>query len=174
MGVPRVRSQWDRERQAPRAAGEAITKQSFAGACDVNEVMRRWEVTGVLDHVNTAQAIYLDCAGPDGLQDMFSRVADAEAKFMELPSEVRALVDNDASRFVEYLTNPENLEECRRVGILPKEEERDTGRHSQEFDRERASGVEPSSGSGGAAAAGDRDVGVSAEGDAGGAAAGRE
>lgn len=86
----------------------SMTKQSFKDECDINNIVRRFEATGILDHVNkaSAQGLYVDL--PDGLdlQLALNTVAQAEAAFMALPAAARAEYGNDPVAFVAAFNDP--------------------------------------------------------------------
>lgn len=86
----------------------SMTKQAFKDECDINNIVRKFEQTGVLDHVNQAAAkgLYQDL--PDGLdlQAGLNMIAQAEAAFMALPAAARAEFNNDPVAFVEAFNNP--------------------------------------------------------------------
>lgn len=44
----------------------------------------------------------------------------AQADFLTLPSEVRAKFDNDVAKCLDYISDPDNLESCVDMALLPK------------------------------------------------------
>ena len=86
----------------------SMTKQSFKDECDINNIVRKFELTGQLDaiHLNRAAGMYVDL--PDGLdlQNSLDMIHRAETAFMSLPAGVRAEFDNDPVRFVEFFNDP--------------------------------------------------------------------
>jgi hypothetical protein len=86
----------------------SMTKQSFKEECDINTIVRRFEATGQIDHINQAAAKGLYTDLPDGLdlQSALDQVKQAEAAFMALPAAARAHFDNDPVLFVEAMSNP--------------------------------------------------------------------
>lgn len=101
----------------PRAV--SMTKQSFKDECDINNIVRRFEATGILDHVNRAaqEGLYVDL--PDGLdlQTSLNTIAQAEAAFMALPAAARAEFDNDPVLFVDAFKNPTEAQQERFVAL---------------------------------------------------------
>src|SRR6185369_4770159 len=45
----------------------SMTKQSFKDECDINNIVRRFEATGIVDHINAAHAKGLYTDLPSGL-----------------------------------------------------------------------------------------------------------
>lgn len=98
----------------------SLTRQEFAADADINEIMRRYQKTGVLP-VNGRDPVYVDwTAVPSNLQDAMSAMYEAEAAFMTLPAEVRREFDNDPIAFVAFASNRENLVQMQDWGLAPK------------------------------------------------------
>lgn len=95
------------------------TKQEFAAECDLNTIMARYTQTGELP------------AGMVGTYGDFSEVPDyleaqiiiarADAQFSALPAEVRARFENDPAKFLDFVHDPDNLEELQKLGMLSEE-----------------------------------------------------
>lgn len=98
------------------------TRQEFADECDINVLMKRFEATGVVSHVNQREPMYIDVG--DGVPDLrtaIDTVRAANEAFMSLPAAARAEFDNDPIRFVEYAYNPDNLDQMVKWGLaIPK------------------------------------------------------
>lgn len=91
-------------------------KQSFADECNINKIMAKFQRTGVLVHYAKHAPQYQDVPAIDYLEAL-NVVADASSMFEELPSTIRAKFENDPARFLEFVQNPKNLEECRKLGL---------------------------------------------------------
>ena len=88
------------------------TRQEFADECDINVLMRKFEATGVVSHVNERQPMYLDLS--DGVPDLATAldiVREANLAFMSLPARARAEFDNDPVKFVAFAQDPENMQQ---------------------------------------------------------------
>lgn len=102
----------------PTAVGKVSrTHQEFADECDINNIMRRYEKTGVLPVNVSNQPVYLDVSNVPDLQESMQRVSEAHTAFMRLPARVRAEFNNDPVLFVDYAGKPENLEQMRAWGL---------------------------------------------------------
>lgn len=86
----------------------SMTKQSFKDECDINNIVAKYEATGILDHVNQAAArgVYEDLPSGLDLQAGLNIIAQAEEAFMALPAAARAEFKNDPVLFVEAFNNP--------------------------------------------------------------------
>lgn len=99
--------------------GDTLTKQSFKDSCDVNKIMEKYELTGVLDD---GQSIggprYIDCTGLLSYQESLNVVMEAEASFMDLTAKVRSRFENNPAIMLEFLSNPANAKEAMELGLI--------------------------------------------------------
>ena len=96
---------------------EPLTEQSHKKMCDINHILKQYDKTGLITHVNNARAEYGDYTEVNEYQEAMNTVIKAQADFMELPSEIRKKFANDPGNFVEFVTNPDNLEEMYDLGL---------------------------------------------------------
>ena len=96
------------------------TKQEFAKECDVNRVLAHYEKTGLLAHVNKYQAQYGDFSDIHDYHGAMTAVVEAQAAFEGLPSKIRSRFANDPGAFLEFISDPANEDEARRIGLLPR------------------------------------------------------
>lgn len=106
-----------------RRTGEvppSMTKQEFVQECDINNIIKSFSKTGQIAHISSkaAQGAYVDLPDPLDYQDALHIAAAAEASFATLPSKVRDRFANDPSRFLEFMSNPDNEAEARTLGLL--------------------------------------------------------
>lgn len=103
--------------------GPSLTRQEFADDCDINLIMQRFE-RGEVPGFTPRVPMYLDLTVmPATLQETLNLMNDAEASFMSLPALVRREFDNDAVKFVEFASDPENLSQMRTWGLAPPVQE---------------------------------------------------
>ncbi|AXH71831.1 MAG: internal scaffolding protein [Microviridae sp.] len=98
-------------------AEQGRTKQSFKDECDINTIMRRYSVTGQLDHVNQRQAMYGEVPDYDFAQAM-QTVQHARDQFAALPSDLRDRFGNDPARLLAFLQDPANRQEAVTLGLV--------------------------------------------------------
>lgn len=99
----------------------SLTRQEFTDECDINQIMKNFEETGVLP-VNDRTPLYWDAdAVPVDLQAALNQVAYADELFMQLPATVRKEFENNAVKFVHYCSNPENTKQLKEWGLLSPE-----------------------------------------------------
>lgn len=97
---------------------ETRTVQSERDNCDINVIVKRFGVTG-----QVPQSVRLPTF--ESYEDVFDyqtamqAVIDARDAFMELPAKVRERFNHDPQRFLEYATDPANLDGMRELGLAP-------------------------------------------------------
>lgn len=97
------------------------TKQSFTKECDVNEIIKRFVRSGDQDVMREIggylKGTYGDFSEVVDYRTALDQVIAAEASFMALPAKVRKRFDNDPAEFLDFVQNPENLDEMRELGL---------------------------------------------------------
>ena len=97
---------------------ESLTKQEFKDSCDINNIIAKYQKTGVLEHVNRFQGDYADVATEldyRAVQDILIKAHDA---FDSLPSSIRDRFANDPANFLAFVENPDNKPEMAKLGLL--------------------------------------------------------
>lgn len=96
----------------------SLTHQSEAPACDINNIMKKYEKTGILEHRNTFEGKYGDFTdAPMDYHESMNSVLAAQQMFSSLPSKIRSRFGNDPGAFVDFVGNPENIEELQKMGL---------------------------------------------------------
>ena len=94
------------------------TVQSFKEECDINNVMLRFEQTGILEHVSTYAPQWGDFSDtPSSYQDALAQIKNAEDMFKDLPARVREQFDNNPGKFIDFVENPENTQALIDLGL---------------------------------------------------------
>lgn len=96
---------------------EGRTKQSFKDECDINNIMRRFEQTGTLSHLNNRTPVFGDMEEID-FQGSLNIVVEAQARFALLPATVRDRFANDPSRLLAFVQDEGNREEAIKLGLV--------------------------------------------------------
>ena len=109
------------ERQSFQTTGESMAQQHFLKECDVREIIKRNDRTGIIQHVNRGVAQYADVSDVKDYKEALEMINSSMESFMGLPSDIRKLFDNDPGEFFEFATNPANADKNGRdgVGVLP-------------------------------------------------------
>lgn len=111
------------ERAVPRCqtkiSGVSKTDQSYAKLCDINNIVAQFHRTGKLPE-STKIPRFGDFSEVPTLEESFEVVKTAREAFMQLPADIRKLIDNDPSKLENFIADSENLEICQKYGLLEK------------------------------------------------------
>lgn len=97
-------------------SADGQTRQEFADECDINVLMRRYETTGLMPG-DASLMNYGDFTELPDFMTAMNTVARANEAFAALPATVRRRFGNDPGEFVEFVSNPENISEVRKLGL---------------------------------------------------------
>lgn len=103
----------------------SLTKQAMQQECDINYIMKRFEKTQTITHLSKRQAYFADVSEVPDFAAAVDIVRKADEMFSSLPAQIRKEFDNDAARYVQFCSDPANLERMRELGIadpLPVQE----------------------------------------------------
>lgn len=127
MKLPFVRNpyNYDRDLASRESAyvdesGEVLTQQSESAECDINNIVRRFGITGQLPQ-GARMPTYGDFDQVLDYRSAVEAIQEAEASFMELPGEIRARFHHDPQAFVEFCSNEANRPQLREWGFLAPE-----------------------------------------------------
>lgn len=101
----------------------SMTQQQFKDEADINNIMARYQKTGVLvDPLTqaTRKPMFDDFSELGDFRDHQQAVIDAQEMFMELPSRLRARFGNDPAELLQWLSRPENKEEAIELGLMTR------------------------------------------------------
>ena len=102
----------------------SMTRQSFAKDADINNIMARYAVSGVLvDPLNVdsgRQPRFGDFSDLVDYPTLVGRIKQAQDDFMTLPSDVRARFNNSVEELLHWMSQPENVVEAVKIKVLPE------------------------------------------------------
>lgn len=127
---------------------ESKVQEQFADACQTDTIIRKYNMMGVNPFIAAGGSQYLDTTQiPE-----FFVAQNAQVKVKEyfegLPSDIRLEFNNDPMQFAEVVSDPQNADYLREIGVLaplPAEKEGDNPYSQQGDISEKA--PQPSSGS---------------------------
>lgn len=96
------------------------TKQADKDSCDINIIMRKYQKTGLVSHVNRYQGNYADVSTAPQYQDAMNIVINAQEAFSSLTAKIRKRFNNDAYEFLAFVTNPANQEAIYDMGLATR------------------------------------------------------
>lgn len=107
--------------------GEGKTQQSFMDECDIHKIISRAEKTGTLRELlsQSGQPLYGDFSEVPEYQESMNIIVRAREQFDALPSELRDRFANSPERFLEFTSNPKNVEEMVSLGLAIARKEPD-------------------------------------------------
>lgn len=107
----------ERNRVQTQVVGESLTQQQFKEETDIKTIIKKYDRTGILSHVQKGVAQYGDYSNVNEYREYLDFVNTANENFMALPAEVRLKFNNDAGEFFEFATNPENHQKMVEMGL---------------------------------------------------------
>ena len=109
--------QSERRRVSLDCGEESMTQQCFKDQCNVNNILAKYQKTGMVDHLNKHAAQYADLSELGDYRENIEKVRNAEILFNDLPSAMRNRFANDPAAFLEYCSDPSNLDELIKTGV---------------------------------------------------------
>lgn len=95
----------------------SLTQQHFKDETDINNILRQFNVTGMLpEHILSPR--YGDFSGISDYKTALDRVMDAHEEFMGLPAHLRAQFDNDPENLIAFLNDESNRSEAEKLGLV--------------------------------------------------------
>lgn len=94
-----------------------FTQQAHKDVCDINKIIKKYDKTGIITHVQKIEARYGDVTGIDffNAQQLY---LNAQNMFNELPAEIRKRFRNNAGEFLEFMEQDSNREEAIKLGLI--------------------------------------------------------
>lgn len=92
------------------------TQQQFAEEVDINTIVERFGLTGELPQ-NLRVPLTDEFVETMDYQTSLNKIIEADEAFMRMPAAIRADFQNDSAKFVDFVSNPANVEQCRKWGL---------------------------------------------------------
>lgn len=98
---------------------ETRVKQSFRDECDINNILKQYQKTGMIRHMaaNAERGMYADLPDEVDFQTSFNIVKQAEEAFASLPSKIRERFLNSPEQFLAFISDPKNQDEAIKMGL---------------------------------------------------------
>lgn len=101
----------------------SFTQQQFKEETDINEIVRRFGLTGQLPE-NYKAPVSGDFTNISSFEEAMTAVAQAQQQFMELPANLRERFNNDPQRLMTFLDDDTNRDEATKLGLVVKPPEK--------------------------------------------------
>jgi phage internal scaffolding protein len=115
----------------------SMTRQAHKDECDINNIMKRAERTGLADYVNAHQAQYGDVSSLD-FQTAMQTIAEARELFEAMPAKQRDHFNNDPAQFLDFVQDPANREKAIEIGLMTDERIEEPAHDRRMADKEAA------------------------------------
>ncbi len=113
-----IRSAYGKKINQPSPVGKiSKTKQSFKDECDINNIMAKYQKTGLIDHFSANKARYGFAPAAD-FRESLEIVHEAETLFRGLPSKIRRKFEESPEKFLAFCEDPDNRSEMALLGLL--------------------------------------------------------
>lgn len=86
--------------------GETRTVQSDAHKADIQNIISKFNATGIIEHLNTVEMTFADVSEFGDYKDVMDHLRMAETEFMKLPSKVREEFDHDVANWLDAAHDP--------------------------------------------------------------------
>ncbi|QXP08414.1 MAG: internal scaffolding protein [Arizlama microvirus] len=118
MSTPKFATHWEnRIKVGLKNDKPGKTQQSGKEECDINNILKRYEKTGILPDMIKTDPRYGDFSSCPEYQEALNIVELANTQFNALDAHARRRFDNDPAKFLEFAENPANLGEMVKLGL---------------------------------------------------------
>ena len=100
---------------------KSLARQSMKQEADINYIVRKYQKTGVIEHLKKYEGEYGQFDAID-FHEAMNVVAEANSMFETVPSEIRARFDNDPGKFLDFVTDEKNRDEMVELGLARRPE----------------------------------------------------
>lgn len=97
----------------------SLTQQHMADDADINEIVRRFGITGQMPQ-GVRLPTYGDFVGVNDYRAALAAISEADDNFMQYPADLRARFDNDPFKFTEFVLDPASKEELYTLGLAER------------------------------------------------------
>jgi hypothetical protein len=103
-----------------KLSGVSKTDQSYKKSSCINNIVKTFAKTGHLP-AGKRDLSFADVSEVPSLMEMHEISLRASQLFMELPADIRRLMDNDPTQLEQFIADPKNKQICIDNGLLEKE-----------------------------------------------------
>lgn len=117
------------ERFTSDCSGPSLTQQHFKDHTDIKILIDRYRSSDQIPYTMDKPPQYGDFVTGD-FTEVMQIITAAQDDFMNLSSDLRARFSNNPAKFLDFVVDPKNLDEMRRLGLLrpdystPEEDEK--------------------------------------------------
>ena len=117
--TPRHYHQFNRppDRGTDPSQWEDLARQSERHVANINQIMARYEKTGIIP-IQNPETFFADVSELGDYRTALHQIREAESVFLNLPAEYRERFDNEVGEFLDFALDPENLNEMVEMGLI--------------------------------------------------------
>lgn len=108
----------NRVRFSINTGDDSLVQQSFKKECDINHILKKYQKTGLVDHVSQFNGKYDDVSQGLDYHNALNVVLSAQAAFESLPSSIRKQFSNNPGEFLNFVENPANYDKMVEMGLI--------------------------------------------------------
>lgn len=97
-----------------------FTEQAHKKECDINNIIKKYDKTGLITHVSKIEAKFGDLTGRD-FKVMSDKVAQMNSAFELLPVEIKKEFEQSPAKLLEFMENPDNRERAIELGLIDRD-----------------------------------------------------
>jgi len=96
------------------------THQEFKDECDINNILKRYQATGVMPQPWKSPPVpkWGDFASAPDYFEAQQLLLEARQSFMNLPAKVRTRFNNNPGELLAFVQDPRNTDEARALGLV--------------------------------------------------------
>ena len=99
----------------------SLTQQHFADECDINNIVEKYMITGVLGDPMASPSVlpqYGDYSSVEDFHTAQNIIAQASQMFDTLPAQLRKRFNNDPAEMLSFLEDENNRDEAIHLGLV--------------------------------------------------------
>lgn len=108
-----------------KTAGNTKVQQHFAEEVNINTIMDRYKKTGYYYDPfvkATGEPLFGDFSDVKEYRESMDQIIDVQSNFEKLPAKVRRRFHESATELFEFLSDPDNLDEAKMLGLVVVEQ----------------------------------------------------
>lgn len=114
----------NRKRVTAPTSNKKYTVGYLNKQCNINDILKTRSMNEIMAEASYANMTYLDISSLPSYQDALNIVIDADEKFLQLPSSIREKFGNNPQRFLDFVSDKNNIPEMKELGLLNNPQDR--------------------------------------------------
>ena len=94
------------------------TKQAFKHETDINNILKKYNISQLAQHVNNVNGNFGDFSNVSDFQSSMNAIIDAQNSFDGLPAQTRKMFNNNPAELIDFMSNQDNYDQAAELGLL--------------------------------------------------------